>query len=116
MSYLDRLKRKISEDAPDAGATKATKGAFVPFVASPLAPLRQIHAVNDALADPPTGSPAAAKVSPGNTARGWLVRYQDGGIIETYIILADRTYPTRGEVLRDHPGAIDAEAIPEAEQ
>lgn len=58
----------------------------------------------------------ALKVSPGNTARGWLVRYQDGSVIETYIILADGTYPTRGEVLRDYPGAIDAEAIPEAEQ
>lgn len=56
----------------------------------------------------------ALKVSPGDTARGWLVRYPDGGIIETYIHLADGTYPTRGEVLRDYPGAIDAEPIPES--
>ena len=47
MSYLDRLKRKISEDAPDAGATKVSKGAFVPFVAAPSAPLRQISASNE---------------------------------------------------------------------
>ncbi|MBX3646758.1 MAG: hypothetical protein KF766_03700 [Rhodocyclaceae bacterium] len=112
MSYLDRLKRKISEDAPEAGATKATKGAFVPFVATPSAPLRQIHAVNDVLAELPRGSLAGVKVSPANTARGWLVRYPDGGIIETYVHLADGTYPTRGEVLRDYPGAIDAEPIP----
>lgn len=33
MSYLDRLKGKISGNAPEPEATKATKGAFVPFVA-----------------------------------------------------------------------------------
>lgn len=58
---------------------------------------------------------ALLKVSPADTARCWLVRYPDGTVIETYIILADGTYPTRGEVLRDYPGAADAEAIPEAE-
>ena len=42
MSYLDRLKRKISEDAPDAGATKVSKAPSVPFVAPELAPSRQI--------------------------------------------------------------------------
>jgi hypothetical protein len=57
----------------------------------------------------------ALKVSPGDTARGWLVRYPDGSAIETYIILADGAYPTRAEVLRDYPGAIGAEALPEAE-
>lgn len=41
MSYLNRLKQKISEDAPDAGATKVSKGAFVPFVAALSAPSRQ---------------------------------------------------------------------------
>lgn len=44
MSYLDRLKVKISQDAPNAGATKVSKGAFVPFVATLSAPLRQISA------------------------------------------------------------------------
>jgi len=47
MSYLDRLKRKISEDAPDMGATKVSKGAFVPFVAALSAPSRQIMASNE---------------------------------------------------------------------
>jgi hypothetical protein len=41
MSYLDRLKQKISQDVPRGGATKATEGAFVPFVATRSAPLRQ---------------------------------------------------------------------------
>jgi hypothetical protein len=40
MSYLDRLKQKISKDAPDAGATKVSKGAFVPFVADLSSPSR----------------------------------------------------------------------------
>ena len=44
MSYLDRLKRKISENAPKAEATKVSKGAFVPFVATPAAPFQQIAA------------------------------------------------------------------------
>lgn len=50
----------------------------------------------------------AMKVSPRNTARGWLVHYPDGRSIETFIILADGTYPMRSEVLRDYPGAVDA--------
>lgn len=41
MSYLARLKRKISEDAPQRGATKVSEGPFVPFVAPHSAPLRQ---------------------------------------------------------------------------
>jgi hypothetical protein len=52
----------------------------------------------------------ALKVSPGDTARGWLVRYPDGSIIETYIILSNGTCPARAEVLRDYPGAIEATA------
>ena len=44
MSYLDRLKVKISENAPDPEATKATKAPFVPFVAPLTAPSRQIPA------------------------------------------------------------------------
>lgn len=56
----------------------------------------------------------ALKVSPADTARHWLVRYPDGGMVEAYIHLANGTYPTRAEVLRDYPGAVGAEAIPEA--
>ncbi|MHB8255865.1 MAG: hypothetical protein ACYDHY_01075 [Acidiferrobacterales bacterium] len=41
MSYLDRLKRKIYQDAAGDGATKGTKGAFVPFVAARPAPSGQ---------------------------------------------------------------------------
>lgn len=42
MSYLARLKQKISEDAPRCGATKVSEAPFVPFVAPGCAPLRQI--------------------------------------------------------------------------
>ena len=42
MSYLDRLKRKISEDVCHMEATKVSKAPFVPFVAPESAPLRQI--------------------------------------------------------------------------
>ena len=42
MSYLDRLKRKISEDVPEGEATKVSKVPFVPFVASEWAPVCQI--------------------------------------------------------------------------
>ena len=44
MSYLDRLKRKISEFAPESEATKVSKAPFVPFVAPESAPFRQISA------------------------------------------------------------------------
>lgn len=46
MTYLDRLKTKISGKAPDPIATKATEAPFVPFVAPLTTPLRQISAVN----------------------------------------------------------------------
>ena len=42
MSYLDRLKRKIREDAPRGEATKGTKAPYVPFVAPLPTPSRQI--------------------------------------------------------------------------
>ena len=51
MSYLDRLKRKILEDAPKSGATKVSKGATVPFVATPSVPSRQISAGSDVATD-----------------------------------------------------------------
>ena len=54
---------------------------------------------------------AALKVSPADTARGWLLRYQDGTTVEVYIILADGSLPTRAVVLRDYPSAIEAAPI-----
>ena len=42
MSYLDRLKRKISEDVCHMEATKVSKAPFVPFVAPEWAPVCQI--------------------------------------------------------------------------
>ncbi len=51
MSYLARLKRKILEKTPEYGATKGTKGAYVPFVPSDLAVFRKISAANDTEAD-----------------------------------------------------------------
>ena len=56
---------------------------------------------------------AALKVSPADATRGWWIFYPGGDSISTFTILGNGTYPTRGEVLRDYPGAIDAEAIPE---
>ena len=47
MSYLDRLKLKISQDALGMGATKVSKAPYVPFVATPAVPLRQISAANE---------------------------------------------------------------------
>lgn len=88
-----------------------------------LSPVGTIKAAGDAAAvnrwldvirEHKAGIVAALKVSPADTARGWLVRYPDGSVIETYIILAGGTCPTRAEVLRDYPGAIGAEALPEA--
>ena len=52
MSYLARLKQKISGKVPEYEATKGTEGAFDTFVASKSAPLRQISAANDPLPDP----------------------------------------------------------------
>jgi hypothetical protein len=56
MSYLDRLKVKISETNANYGATKGSEGAFVPFVAYPLAPLHDISTVTNFKRQPPTGS------------------------------------------------------------
>ena len=61
MSYQDRLRLKISADVPEAGATKVSKGAFVPFVAGLSAPLRQISAVHNLLIA--TGTPTRWRVS-----------------------------------------------------
>lgn len=47
MSYLARLKEKISQDAPKPEATKVSKAPFVPFVAPPPAPLRDISLPNE---------------------------------------------------------------------
>lgn len=41
MSYLDRLKQKISQDAAGSGATKGTKAPFAPFVTARSAPSGQ---------------------------------------------------------------------------
>ena len=49
MSYLDRLKWKISQDVPSGGATKVSKAPFVPFVAIPAAPTRQISVANESV-------------------------------------------------------------------
>lgn len=42
MSYLARLKEKISQDAPMPEATKVSKAPCVPFVAPPLGPFSEI--------------------------------------------------------------------------
>ncbi len=66
---------------------------------------------------PPANEPfntTPAKVSPANTAAswGWLVRYPDGGTIEVYTV----PEPTRAEVLRDYPGAVEAEPLGQIRQ
>ena len=47
MSYLARLKAKIGENIPDTEATKGTKGAFDPFVATESALLHSNFAAHD---------------------------------------------------------------------
>ena len=47
MSYLARLKEKISQDAPNPEGSKVSKAPFVPFVAPPPAPLRDIFLSDD---------------------------------------------------------------------
>ena len=47
MTYLARLKEKISQDAPPPGATKVSKAPFVPFVATAPTPLREIFIPNE---------------------------------------------------------------------
>jgi len=47
VSYLERLKQKLSANSAQAEATKPTKPSFVPFVASTPEPSHQIHAAND---------------------------------------------------------------------
>ena len=59
---------------------------------------------------------ALLKGSPATTSRGWTVTYPSGQQVETFILLADGTCPTRAQVLMDYVGACDAEPIPEAEQ
>jgi len=59
---------------------------------------------------------ALLKGSPATTSRGWAVTYPNGQAIETFVILADGSCPTRAELLRDFPGATDATPIPEGEQ
>lgn len=52
MSYLDRLRVRISEKSADPIATKATEAPFVPFVAPLTAPFRQISAANEGTPKP----------------------------------------------------------------
>lgn len=44
-------------------------------------------------------------------SRGWLVKCADRSMVEVYIL----PEPTPADVLRDYPGAIAAEPIPESE-
>jgi len=52
MSYLARLKRQISANAPASEATKGTKGAFDTYVAPGQALSRQFTAGDDVQTDP----------------------------------------------------------------
>ena len=52
MTYLNRLKQKISEETPKCEATKGTEATFVPFVASCPASFCQISVANDSITDP----------------------------------------------------------------
>ena len=62
MSYLDRLKWKISQDVAGGGATKGTKAPFVPFVATQVAPSGQNLATKAA---PQGGQPTEAELQEG---------------------------------------------------
>lgn len=47
MSYLARLKEKISQDAPKSEANKGSKAPFLPLLAPTPAPLRDISMPDD---------------------------------------------------------------------
>lgn len=68
MSYLDRLKLKISANGPDHGATKVSKAPFVPFVASLPGPLRQTSAANEGR----TTATNAMSLADEKAIRAWL--------------------------------------------
>lgn len=101
---LAKLIRGKNESAEVATATPAT------FATLGQESERTVATVATVAVAKPENSKAAAHAT---TSRGWLVRYPSGSVIETYILLADGTCPTRAEVLRDYPGAADAEPIPE---
>ena len=79
MSYLDRLKRKISGEAGDTEATKATKAPFVPFVAPVAGPSGEISgpAANDKAASP---VPLPAGIAPEDFEERAAIAEFDGGM------------------------------------
>ena len=104
---LAKLIRGKNESAEVATATPAT------FATLGQESERTVATVATVAVAKPENSKAAAHAT---TSRGWTVSYPDGQQIETYILLADGTCPTRAQVLMDYVGACDAEPIPEAEQ
>ena len=80
MNYLDRLKRKISEDARHMEAAKVTKASSVPFVAPEWAPPRQNSVARQVtfcrdcchyIAAPPVHRPhGAPREAPGGCRQG----------------------------------------------
>jgi len=95
MSYLTKLKSLDSEECPPTELPKVPKGAFDSNGGSHGAHFQKTHS------------------EPAITSRGWTVTYPGGQQVEVFVLLADGSCPTRAELLRDFPGATDAEPIPE---
>lgn len=102
-AYLARLKQledgKNSHYVPDSEPTKPTKGAFDGFVGTGTGHIeKKIDA--DSIATPGPSESA--------TAWRWLLHYP-GHDVE----VSTSPESTRAEILRDFPGAIAAEPIPD---
>jgi len=92
-AYLAKLKQleneKNSRYAPNSEPSKPSKVPFEPFEG--------------------TGAGHIEKKNIAATCRGWIIHYADHDPV-TVSILPE---PTHAEVLRDYPGAIAAEPIPD---
>ena len=106
MSYLARLKQKIFQDTQHHGATKATKGAFVPFVAPGGGISKNIFEKQSALKQKGTGTLAKdALLDPNLPHRSWRLTFADGTTREQSTLPEARLT----EVLALWPTAVAAE-------
>lgn len=101
-AYLARLKqienKKNSLYIPNSEPSKPSKVPFEPFEGTHPAHIEK-NIIDD-----------VAIIAPPKTSWGWLIHYPDRDPVEAYVI----PEPSHAEVLRDFPGAIAAEPIPDS--
>lgn len=104
MSYLARLKQledeKISHHAPDSELPKPPKAPFVSFGGAGTGHIEKKIIDAESIATPGPGESA--------TAWRWLLHYPDHDVE-----VSTSPESTLAELLRDFPGAIAAEPIPD---